>query len=174
MRETVAGACEGFGRVLGWIGICIMGLLAFPVAWEAVARFSGHPTIWVFETSLYALIVAAFLANGLAFASGAHFRITFLSVAFPAASRWLDRLALVVLLLFSCAFVYAASQYALYSLRFDIRSNTLLSVPEYLPQLALPIGGLALALQTVAQLLRDQMPADTHGEAIDAMIERAP
>ena len=35
----------------------------------------------------------------------------------------------------------------------DLQSDTLLAVPQYLPQLAFPIGGLVIALQGFAHLL---------------------
>lgn len=165
MRERLASGLESVGRVLGWIGIAILGILPFPVAYDAVARAFGSPTIWVFETSLYGLVVAGFLANALALSSGSHFRIAFLGFAFPGARKWLDRFALVVTLIFSVVFTAASVRFVLYSWDFDIRSNSLLSVPQYLPQLALPIGGMALALQAVVHLLRDEMPGHESDEA---------
>jgi TRAP-type C4-dicarboxylate transport system permease small subunit len=35
----------------------------------------------------------------------------------------------------------------------DLRSDTLLQVPQFLPELAFPIGGLAILLQGLARLL---------------------
>jgi len=167
--ERVAQVCERACRVLGWIGIVLVSLLAFPIAYDAVARFLGHPTIWVFETSLYALVAAAFLANGIALSSGSHFRITFLSQIFPAWKARLDRCALLITCLFAAAFVYSSAGFVLYSIQFDIRSNTLLSIPQFLPQLALPVGGLALGMQAFAQLLRGQFSDGPAGEAIEAI-----
>ncbi len=168
MRERVAQLCERICRVLGWIGIVLVSLLAFPIAYDAVARFFGHPTTWVFELSMYALIAAAFLANGIALSSGAHFRITFLAQIAPAWKPWLDRCALGITFLFAVAFVYSSARFVLYSIQFDIRSNTLLSIPQFLPQLALPIGGLALGMQAFAQLLRGRFPDGPAGEATEA------
>ena len=75
---------------MGWIGIALVGLLPFPIAYDAVARSFGHPTLWVFETTLYVLVAAAFLANGIALAAGAHFRITMLGHFWPRAGKGLD------------------------------------------------------------------------------------
>lgn len=169
MRSAIAAGCRRFSRGLGWIGTVLVSILAFPIAYDAVARFLGHPTIWVFETTLYALIAAGFLTNGMALSKGAHFRITLLSHAFPAARRWLDRFSMLTTLAFALAFVYASARFALYSFEFDIRSNTLLSIPQFIPQLALPIGGLALGLQALAHLLEDSMP-DESSEMLEAML----
>lgn len=63
--------------------------------------------------------------------------------------------------------IYATSRFVLYSYAFGIRSNSLLSVPLFVPQLAMPLGGLALALQTIAELLRDAMPSHGDRDAAD-------
>ena len=158
MTNRLAAQLEAIARAMAWLGIAIIGLLPFPIAYDAVARFFGEPTIWVFETSLYALVAAAFLTNGMALAEGAHFRITMLGQLWPSAKKGLDIAALLVTLAFALTLIFASARFVQYSWDFNIRSNTLLSVPQYLPELALPLGGLALALQTLAQLLRGAMP----------------
>jgi C4-dicarboxylate transporter, DctQ subunit len=165
VKQRLATRLEAVARAMAWVGIAIVGLLPFPIAYDAAARFMGHPTLWVFETSLYALIAAAFLANGMTLADGAHFRITALGHLWPRARKGLDIAALLVTLAFALVLIYASARFVQYSWDFNIRSNSLLSVPEYLPELALPIGGLALAIQTLAQLLRGAMPAEPDGTA---------
>ncbi len=145
---------------MGWIGIALVGLLPFPIAYDAVARSFGHPTLWVFETTLYALVAAAFLANGITLAGGAHFRITALAHMWPRCRKVIDIVVLLVILAFALTLIFATAQFVAYSWANDIRSNTLLSVPQYLPELALPLGGLALTIQTLAQLLRGAMPGE--------------
>jgi C4-dicarboxylate transporter DctQ subunit len=165
VKKRLAAQLEAIARAMAWVGIAIVGLLPFPIAYDAVARFFGEPTIWVFETSLYALVIAAFLANGMALAAGAHFRITVLGHLWPHAKKGLDIAALLVTLAFALTLIFASARFVQYSWDFDIRSNTLLSVPQYLPELALPIGGLALAVQTLAQLLRGEMVGDENESA---------
>lgn len=160
MKERLATQLEAIARAMAWVGIAIVGLLPFPIAYDAVARFFGHPTLWVFETTLYGLVAAAFLANGMALAAGAHFRITMLGHFWPHARKGLDVAAMLVTLAFALTLIVASARFVQYSWDFDIRSNTLLSIPQYLPELALPLGGLALAIQTLAQLLRGAMPAE--------------
>jgi C4-dicarboxylate transporter, DctQ subunit len=160
VRNRLAAQLEAIARAMAWAGIAIVGLLPFPIAYDAVARFYGEPTLWVFEISLYGLVVAAFLANGMALADGAHFRITVLGHLWPRARKGLDLAALVVTLAFALILIFASARFVQYSWDFNIHSNTLLSVPQYLPELALPIGGLALAVQTLAQLLRGEMVGD--------------
>lgn len=167
MRQLVAARLEQIGRAMAWIGICVVAILPFPIAYDAIARFMGRPTIWVFEVSLYGLIAAGFLTNALALASGSHFRITLFGHLFPRAKYWLDAIALIVSLIFALILIYASLRFVRYSWDFSIRSNTLLSTPQFLPQLALPIGGLALAIQTVAHMLRGRMPEHDAEEDAD-------
>jgi TRAP-type C4-dicarboxylate transport system permease small subunit len=158
VKDRLAAQLEAIAHAMAWVGIATIGLLPFPIAYDAVARAFGRPTIWVFETSLYAFIVAAFFANGMALATGSHFRITLMGHFWPRAKKSLDIAALLVTLAFALTLIVATAQFVIYSWDNNIRSNSLLSVPEYLPELALPIGGLALAMQAIAQLLRGAMP----------------
>jgi C4-dicarboxylate transporter, DctQ subunit len=160
VKNRLADLLEAFARALAWIGIAIIGLLPFPIAYDAIARSFGRPTIWVFETSLYAFVIAAFFVNGLALATGAHFRIIMLGHLWPHAKKAIDFAVLAVTFAFALTLIVASARFVQYSWQFDIHSNTLLSVPEYLPELALPIGGLALAVQTLVQFLRGTMPGD--------------
>jgi C4-dicarboxylate transporter, DctQ subunit len=165
VKQRLAAQLEAVARAMAWVGIAIVGLLPFPIAYDAAARFLGHPTLWVFEVSLYALVAAAFLANGMTLADGAHFRITVLEHVWPRAKKYIDVAVLLITLAFALTLIVASARFVQYSWNFDIRSNTLLSVPQYLPELALPIGGFALALQTAAQLLRAAMPAEPEARA---------
>ena len=45
-----------------------------------------------------------------------------------------------------------------------LESDTLLAVPQYLPQMAFPIGGLVIALQGIAHLL---VPPPERGHPLD-------
>lgn len=167
MKERIADRLQAIGRALAWIGVAIVGILAFPIAYDAIARSMGHPTIWVFEVSLYGLIAAGFLTNALALSTGSHFRITLLGHLWPRARPLLDFVSLLVTLIFALVLIYASGRFVQYNWEFGIRSNSLLSVPQFLPQLALPIGGLALAMQTVAQMLRGRMPEQELEEGVD-------
>ena len=78
----------------------------------------------------------------------------------PRCRKVIDIVVLLVIFAFALTLIFASARFVAYSWANDIRSNTLLSVPQYLPELALPIGGLALAIQTLAQLLRGAMPGE--------------
>lgn len=152
------------GDVMSWSSVGLVLLMAAPIAYEALSRAAGEPSIWVFEITVYTLIAAGFLANSLALRHGAHFRIELMLHLFPNHRQAFNVLALVATLLLAIAVVWAGWVLVAYSLDNNIRSDTLLSVPLYLPQLAVPLGGFALGLEAVAMLIAGDYPEHGGGE----------
>ncbi len=147
-------------RILNWIGemmnhiaVMVVSFLAFPICYDVVARAMGHPTIWVFEITLYALGASAFLANAAALKDGAHFRIAILSKLFPKLKKRIDQFALLVTLAFGVVLMVSGGMFTWRSFVDGVRSATLLSIPLYVPQSELVLGGLALVVQSLAMLL---------------------
>lgn len=153
MKERIARGLEKIGDLLGCVSAAIIMLLAIPVVYDAVARDVGHPTTWGFEVTLYALITGAFLANAQALKHGNHFRVRFLISLFPQAGKYLDTLAWVATLAFGAIVAVSGAMFAAYSYANDIHAPTLLATPLYIPQAMIPLGGLALTLQSAAHLL---------------------
>lgn len=153
MSRCVARFLEKIGDLLGVAAAAIMMLLAAPVIYDAVARDLGYPTIWGFEVTLYALIAGAFLANAQALKHGNHFRVRVLLTLFPRAAKYFDWLAWVTTLVFGAVIAGAGTMFVGYSYTNDIHAPTLLGTPMWIPQSALPLGGLALVLQSLALLL---------------------
>lgn len=153
MGKRIAALLETIGDLLGGVAAAIVMLLAVPVVYDAVARDFGHPTTWGFEVTLYALIAGAFLANAQALRHGNHFRVRVLIALFPRAARWFDWLAWGTTLVFGAVILVAGAMFVQYSYANDIRAPTLLGTPMWIPQSALPLGGLALVLQSAALLL---------------------
>ncbi len=141
------------GRVMNAVSIALMLLLCIPITYEAIMRSMNKPTIWVFETTIYAFILLGFLGNTLAVQTGAHFRVLLLIELFPS-KRWLFELIAKVATLALAVLIIASGVYFMwYSITNHIVSATLLEIPLWIPQLAIPLGGLALLLQTVEQMI---------------------
>ena len=150
------------GHAMTAISLVLMALLCIPISYEAIARAFNAPTIWVFETSLYAFIFLGFLGNALAVQTGAHFRVGLLPGMFPGI-RWLfDALAQIATLLFACLIMASGTYFMWYSIANKILSASLLEIPMWIPQLAIPLGGLGLFLQTLVQMLTGEKPVDGH------------
>lgn len=150
------------GKAMTLVSIGLMILLSLPIAYEAIARSFGAPTIWVFETTLYAFVFLGFLGNVLAVQTGAHFRVTLLPDILQEA-RWIfDLIAQLATLTFAMLIVAAGLYFVWYQIENDIVSATLLEVPLWIPGLAIPLGGLGLFLQTLVQMITGQTIDHSH------------
>ncbi len=151
---------RSIGRIMTAVSIVLMIALCIPVTYEAVARAFNSPTIWVFETTLYAFVFLGFLGNALAVQTGAHFRVTLLIELFPTRRRLFDLFAQFMTLAFAALIIASGIYFMWYSISNKIVSATLLEVPLWIPQLAIPLGGLGLFLETLVQMITGEGPAE--------------
>ncbi|MDE2120298.1 MAG: TRAP transporter small permease [Betaproteobacteria bacterium] len=159
-------------RVAGWLTqltrwLCLLsGLLALllplPVLFEVFMDQIGDPPIWVFETTGYAILMIACTAAGYGLNTGHHFRVALVSQKFPRLALPLALLSGLLEAAFGAMLALAGWNMAHTSWVQGLRSDTLLAVPQFWPQLALPIGGLAILLQGLSHLLA---PPDWGGES---------
>lgn len=133
------------------------------VTYDVIARFLGHPTIWANEIAGYLLIAVAVLGAADTLRRNEHFAMTLLVDTFGAVLR--RRVALVVwclVLLLVGGLVFGLVALVGNSLRFGLRSYTILQAPLALPQIALLLGfallALALAGRVVALVRRLRAP----------------
>lgn len=158
MRQKLHLGCTWLCRAMTAVSMLLIMILALPITYDATMRAFGHPTIWVFEITMYLLIAAGFLANPVATKSGAHFRVTVLHKVFPGWRRVLNLFAHGVTMIFALILVGGGIYFCWYSWSNHIRSATLLGIPLWIPQLALPLGGFGLFLQTFALVLSGEEP----------------
>lgn len=150
---------DGATRVFTLASATIVAALAIPVAYDAISRSLRHPSIWVFDVSLYLMIAAAFLGNAYALRTGSHFRmLMFVDMAGPSVRRWADRISFAVTLAFGLAMTWLSASYVAENYEMGYTSGTLFDAPLWIPQLAMPLGGLSLALEALRCLLRDDYP----------------
>lgn len=148
----IATHCTSATRWICHFAILIVLLLPLPILYEVVADALARPPIWVFETTGYAVIMLAFAASGYGLSTGHHFRVAILTEKFPNLSRPLGCLSGVLETSFGLILLIAGSMQAYGAYAQDLRSDTLLQVPQFWPMLAFPIGGLAIALQGIAHV----------------------
>ncbi len=161
--STAAAAPTMAATVARWVSriswaLCVAGaslglVLPLPVLYEIVMDQLRNPPIWVFETTGYAIIIVVFAASGHGLSTGHHFRVSLLPERLPALARPLARLSAVLQLGFGLVLLLAGVQQVTIDYIQGLRSDTLLAVPQFLPQLAFPIGGIVIALQGIAHLL---------------------
>jgi C4-dicarboxylate transporter DctQ subunit len=158
MLTKLADYCDRIGHLMGAVSVCIISLLALPMVYDVVMRTAGHPTIWAYEMTTYALITATFLANALAFNEGRHFRVTVLLRRSHRTAILLERFSNVVVLGFALLLFVSGWEFAAAAYRIDQHSATLLSMPLYIPRSVVPLGASGLTLQALSKLIRDPDP----------------
>lgn len=150
---AIAAALTRVTRAVAIAAAAMALLLPLPVAWEVLMDGLGTPPTWVFETTGYAIILLAFAASGYGLETGHHFRVSLLADRVPRLELPLARLSGALELGFGLVLLIAGCNQVWTDWVQDLRSDSLLSVPQYLPQLAFPIGGLVIGLQGLAHLL---------------------
>lgn len=143
-------------RVMTTVSALIVGLLAFPVAYDALTRSLRMPAIWVFDVSLYLLIACGFLGSAYALRAGSHFRmVMFADMCGPNVRKWADRLAYAATFVLAVIMLWLTAEYTLDNYNAGFRSGTILNAPLWIPQITMPIGAAALALEALRSLLLD-------------------
>ena len=121
--------------------------------YEVIADQFDQPPVWVFETTGYLIIMIAFAASGYGLSTGHHFRVALLSEKIPALARPLATLSGILEAMFGLILLIAGAMQAYGAIEQDLRSDTLLQVPQFWPMLAFPIGGLAILLQGLSHIV---------------------
>lgn len=152
LPARIAGAITSITRGMCVVSAAIAILLPLPVVYGVIMDQLQQPPTWVFETTGYAIIMIAFVASGYGLNTGHHFRVSLLA-EIPSWRRGLQRLSGLVEFCFGLVLVIAGSQQVYNAYTQNLTSDTLLAVPQFLPQLAFPIGGVAIALQGIAHIL---------------------
>ena len=143
-------------RITTIVSAAIIGLLAFPVAFDAISRSLRMPTIWVFDVSLYLLIAAGFLGSAYALSAGSHFRmVIFVDMGGRHVRKWVDRLVYAVTFAFAVMMTWLTAGYAFNNYAAGFTSGTMLDAPLWIPQATMPIGAAALALEALRSLILD-------------------
>lgn len=156
MRERFISIGLKLCKGMTVLSMALIALLPFPITYDVLMRATGHPTIWVFQITLYAFIAAGFLANPSAILSGAHIRITVLHTLFPHLRRALNIVALLVTLVFSIVLTGTGAYFVHYSWSDGIVSASLFEIPMWIPQLAVPLGGIGLFIGALVTLIRGE------------------
>jgi C4-dicarboxylate transporter, DctQ subunit len=155
-QASGSGLARGLTAATRWIcyfGVFLILLLPLPVLYEVIADQFDQPPVWVFETTGYLIIMIAFAASGYGLSTGHHFRVALLSEKIPALAKPLATLSGVLEALFGLILLIAGAMQAYAAFEQDLRSDTLLQVPQFWPMLAFPIGGLAIFLQGLSHIV---------------------
>lgn len=126
------------------------------ITYEVVARyFFVAPTIWAEEVSEFFQIWATYLGAAYVLRHRQLIRIEFaIDRLGPLGRRWADGFSLVFIAVFCLVAVYYGMEILLDSIAIGRSTSTMLSVPKWMTESAVPLGFSVLFLQCVVELAR--------------------
>ncbi|MBL8705357.1 MAG: TRAP transporter small permease subunit [Rhodospirillales bacterium] len=152
--------CNAIDWVNEWMGLAwgfSVVLVTIAAMWEIVARsFFGQATIWANETTIYLSAMTYLIAGGYALRHRRHVRIdvVYLMLSRRAQGR-LDLLALLLFCVYAITLVWIGGEIAWTSILQREGTGTPWDPPIWPVKLAIPLAGLLLLLQGLANALRD-------------------
>jgi C4-dicarboxylate transporter, DctQ subunit len=175
MSNPLARGANRVVRFLSRLGIALAAVsllvsLAL-ITYSVVMRyFLNRPQSWIDEIAGYLLVASVMLAAADALFHGEHIAVDIVTERLPAgAKRIIDKLGLVAVAVMGALLAVSGWDMVEFSWVSGMVSTGYLSVPMWLPQLLVPIGGALLVIAAIAMLfLRDGDAADdghvNHGD----------
>jgi TRAP-type C4-dicarboxylate transport system permease small subunit len=145
MTAALEHLVDGLGRVAAWVFVVIGGM----IAWEVVARYVFNaPTIWAEELARFGQIWAVYLAAACVLRRRRLIAIGLVVDRLPAGwRRAADLFALALIAGFALLVLIWGADIAWDSFRRGRGSASMLDVPVWLTEIAVPLGALLLLLQ---------------------------
>ncbi len=143
---------ELFGRVAAWLFFVIGGMIVF----EVVARYVFlSPTIWAEELSRFAQIWATYLAAAYVLKNRHLIRIDIAARKLGPRFRIVSELlTLGVIIAFCAVAIVYGTEIMVDSIVQGRATPTMLSVPMWLTEIAIPLGAALLMIQAIAEAIR--------------------
>ena len=125
----------------GYLASALFIAIGFIVSYEVIMRYLfNSPTIWVNEVSRFLQIWATYLALTYSFHKRDFIRITVIYDRLnETGKKILDFISFIFILIFSSFVVYYGWLIAYDSLKVGRTSSTILDVPSFLTELAIPL-----------------------------------
>jgi len=140
----------------GYLASALFISIGFIVSYEVIMRYLfNSPTIWVNEVSRFLQIWATYLALTYSFHKQDFIRITVIYDRLnETGKKILDFISFIFIIIFSCFVVYYGWLIAYDSLKVGRTSSTILDVPSFLTELAIPFCFAFLVLRVILEAIR--------------------
>lgn len=148
---------ENYNKIVkysGYLASALFIAIGFIVSYEVVMRYLfNSPTVWVNEISRFLQIWATYLALTYSFHKNDFIRITVIyDKVGEKGKRILDLISAIFILIFSVFVVYYGWLIAHDSLKVGRTSSTILDVPSFLTEFAIPLCFGFLVLRVVLEI----------------------
>ena len=139
----------------GYLASALFIAIGFIVSYEVIMRYLfNSPTIWVNEVSRFLQIWATYLALTYSFHKKDFIRITVIYDRLnDNGKKILDFISFIFILIFSSFVVYYGWIIAYDSLKVGRTSSTILDVPSFLTELAIPLCFAFLVLRVILEVI---------------------
>ena len=140
----------------GYLASALFIAIGFIVSYEVIMRYLfNSPTIWVNEVSRFLQIWATYLALTYSFHKRDFIRITVIYDRLnETGKKILDFISFIFIIIFSCFVVYYGWLIAYDSLKVGRTSSTILDVPSFLTELAIPLCFAFLFIRVIFEAIR--------------------
>ena len=140
----------------GYLASALFIAIGFIVSYEVIMRYLfNSPTIWVNEVSRFLQIWATYLALTYSFHKQDFIRITVIYDRLnETGKKILDFISFIFIIIFSCFVVYYGWLIAYDSLKVGRTSSTILDVPSFLTELAIPLCFAFLVIRVILETIR--------------------
>ena len=140
----------------GYLASALFIAIGFIVSYEVIMRYLfNSPTIWVNEVSRFLQIWATYLALTYSFHKQDFIRITVIYDRLnQTGKKILDFISFIFIIIFSCFVVYYGWLIAYDSLKVGRTSSTILDVPSFLTELAIPLCFAFLVIRVILEAIR--------------------
>ena len=140
----------------GYLASALFIAIGFIVSYEVIMRYLfNSPTIWVNEVSRFLQIWATYLALTYSFHKKDFIRITVIYDRLNEnGKKILDFISFIFILIFSSFVVYYGWLIAYDSLKVGRTSSTILDVPSFLTELAIPLCFAFLVLRVILEAMK--------------------
>ena len=139
----------------GYLASALFIAIGFIISYEVIMRYLfNSPTIWVNEVSRFLQIWATYLALTYSFHKQDFIRITVIYDRLnDNGKKILDFISFIFILIFSSFVVYYGWLIAYDSLKVGRTSSTILDVPSFLTELAIPLCFAFLVLRVILEVI---------------------
>jgi len=158
--SALAVFCAAIDRLNTWVarfwGASIV-VVTIAILYEVIARgLFGQATVWANETTVYLSAVTYLLGGGYALLKRGHVRIDLIyGVLAPRSKMVADLISFVCFALYVGALVWVGTEMAWSSFLQSEGTGTPWNPPIWPVKMAIPIAGLLLLLQGIANLVRE-------------------
>jgi TRAP-type C4-dicarboxylate transport system permease small subunit len=142
---------EFCGKLAAWLFFAIAAMITY----EVIARYVFlAPTIWAEEMSQFFQIWATYLAAAYVLKHRKLISIDTLVSHFSTKVQWFfDLFAYSVIAIFCLVAIFYGSQILIESIQVGRSTSTMMAVPKWMTESAIPIGFTLLLLQTIAEII---------------------